>query len=204
MTSMTSTAPATGGIEFPAAFAANSAHYRSLIRRQRLMGWARQFGLEDDLEQLALLELARLAPRYDPARSPSLDHYLASIVSSRLSDCVRQLKRQHRDIVDGSHTSLDSAGDSAIEAADGDAETDEPASDDSVFDRVAQTQSSRALVLAITALPARQREVMTLVLEDLTDREIAEGLGVSVQSINKTRLTAIANLQRALLAQSLN
>jgi RNA polymerase sigma factor (sigma-70 family) len=182
MTSMTSTAPAPGGLEFPAALAANSAHYRRLIRRQRLMGWARQFGLEDDLEQLALLELARLTPRYDPARSPSLDHYFGAILSDRMSDCVRQLKRQHRDIVDGSHSSFDSADDSATEATDEDAATRELASNDSVFDYVAQAQSSRALARAIETLPARQREVTALVLEDLTDREIADKLGVSACS----------------------
>jgi len=199
MASHVSTQPAPGTIRFSADFAANVPRYQTLIRRQPLMRWAKAFRLEEDLEQLTLLELARVEPRFDPTRAASNAHFFSAVVASRVSDSFRLLKRQHRDVVDDKHVSLN---DDYGSDGDGDGEelgarifVDETGPDVVVADAM-RRQAVTALRAAIEHLSTRQREVIELVLGDLTDAEIAAQLGVSVQAVNKTKLAAIANLKQ--------
>jgi len=198
MASLVSTPSASGAIRFSADFAAKIPRYQKLIRRQPLMRWARTFRLEDDLEQLTLLELARVAPRFDPTRAASNDHFISAVLPSRVSDSIRVLKRQHRDIVEDTHVSLndDSDGDEEV----GTRFLDETGLD-TVVEEAMHHQAVAALRSAIEHLSPRQREVIGFVLEDLADADIAAQLGVSVQAINKTKLAAIAKLKQLVPAE---
>lgn len=195
MASRVSTQPAPGAIRFSADFAANVPRYQALIRRQPLMRWAKAFRLEEDLEQLTLLELARVEPRFDPTRAASNEHFFSAVVASRVSDSVRLLKRQHRDVVDDKHVSLNNDNGSEGEEPGAHFFVDETGPDTVVADAM-HHQAVTALHAAIEHLSTRQREVIELVLGDLTDAEIAAQLGVSVQAVNKTKLAAIANLKQ--------
>ena len=79
---------------------------------------------------------------------------------------------------------------------------DEGGEDDPVVDRAMRAQVAQAVYMAIKTLPCRQREVIELSLEDMTDKEMAEHLGVTVQSVNKTRLAAIAKLRQVVSSKT--
>jgi hypothetical protein len=61
-----------------------------------LAQWARERGLEDDLVQLALLHLARVDSRFDPARATSPHRCRMAILAARVSDCFDLLMRARR------------------------------------------------------------------------------------------------------------
>jgi RNA polymerase sigma factor (sigma-70 family) len=199
MASAPSTQTVSGGVRFSADFIANIPRYQQAIRSHRVMPWARQRALEDDLEQLALIDLARVEARFDPARATSPHHFRLAVLGSRVSDCASLLMRMHREVTGEIEDTLD-AGDQVddddVSFADSEYITDDP-----VLDRAIRAQVARAVYEAIPTLPFRQRQVIELALEDCSDREIAEQLGVSVQAVNKSRLAAIANLKQVVLAK---
>jgi RNA polymerase sigma factor (sigma-70 family) len=198
MASVNSTYPEPAPARFPAEFVANIPQFKDMVRRRGAMRWAKQYGLEDDLEQLALLEIARIVPKFDPGMATSLDHFVGACLNRCLTDCIRMLKRGHREIVDGMHYSIDAPRreDAVTSVLDEVASLGE--SMNPVFEEVVRTQVNVQLRSACALLPPRQREVIELVLSDYTDKEISEEIGVTVQSVNKSRLGAIVNLRRLL------
>lgn len=192
MASSVSTQPASGA-DFPADFLSNIGIYQQRIRRHRLTAVARQFHLHDDLEQIALLELARVARR--TGGLPASDHpHFHVVLSSRVSNSLRLLKRQHREIANGAFVSIDDHGDGGDEPVE--QTLPDQVDPDTALDSAMRNQAAAALRSALLRLTARQREVIELVLEDLTDAEIASRLGVTVQAVNKTRLLAIGKLKQ--------
>lgn len=199
MASTASTPTAAGEIRFSADFVANIPSYERAIRRHRVMSWARQRSLDDDLVQLTLVDLARVDAYFDPQRASSPHHFRLAVLGSRVSDSYRLLMRLHREVTGVIIDELDSDIENAIEDARvSDLERD---TDDPVVDAAIRAQAARMIVAAIAHLASRQREVIELALEDRSDKEIASRFGVSVQSANKTRLAAIANLKRVLVAE---
>lgn len=181
-------------------FLANLPSIRRAIRGQPTAKWARQRGLEEDLVQLALMDLARVESRFDAGRASSRQHFRMAVLPTRVSDCVAALKRQHSDFVS---LDEDRAGD---ERSDEDAEPIDFEEDAVLLgDQVTQTamrrQLASTLIAAIEDLPATQRRVMELALTDCSDREIADKLRVSVQAVNKSRRAAIAKLRGVVLAK---
>ena len=199
MASTVSTQPAPGELRFSADFIANITVYQRAIRGQRVMRWARERSLDDDLVQAALLDLARVDCRYNPARATSAHHFRLAVLSSRVSDCASVLMRMHREVAEGTHHSEDDEG--TREDTGTPAQRTEQAGDNPVLDDAIRGQTASAVRAAVKTLPARQREVIELVLNDHTDREIAEQLGVTVQAVNKNRLSGIAKLKQRVLAQ---
>ena len=198
MASAASTPSATDGIRFTPDFVANIPTYERAIRRHRVMSWARQRSLEDDLVQLALVGLARMDARFDPARASSPHHFRLAVLGSRVSDSARFLRRMHSEVTGVIDDELDSdTDDSNSNIA---PEGDQPAGDP-VLESVARGQAWRRVASAIAVLPGRQREVIELALQDYSDKEIGAHVGVTVQSVNKTRLAAIENLKRAVGAE---
>jgi len=203
MASDASTPPAPGTPYFSPDFLLQLGSYQRAIRGQRIAGWARDRGLEDDLVQLALLDLARVEGRYDPARATSAHHFRMAVLPSRVNDCVDALMRMHPDFVSLDEERSESAfPDENVEHE----EVDEDAFQlgDSVLDLVIRRQFAMALRTAISALPVVQRRVLELVLEDYTDREIAEELGVSIQAVCTARGKGIAKVRVALAEHLLN
>ncbi|WP_164964334.1 sigma-70 family RNA polymerase sigma factor [Rubrivivax sp. JA1026] len=204
MASDASTPSATSAVRFSPDFLDHLPSYQKAIRGQRIANWARQRGLEEDLVQLALLDLARVESRFDPARAASAHHYRMAVLPSRVSDCVDALMRLHSDFVtlDEERADSDFADDETDRA-----ESEEEAFQlgDPVFAIAMRRQCAEALCVAIAALPSVQRRVLELALADYTDREIAEELGVSVQAVCTARGKGTAKVQAALDAShSLN
>ena len=190
MASVRSTSSAAAGVRFSATFVANIPQYQRAIYRQPVMRWARERSLDDDLVQLALLDLARVEARFDPARATSPHHFLLAVLGSRVSDCADRLMRMHRDTVDNvADDYRDEECDDNVDGARAHSHAGH-AEDDPVVERAVRAQFAAVAYAGIATLPARQREVIALALEDETDKEIAVRLGVSVQSVNKTRLAA--------------
>jgi RNA polymerase sigma factor (sigma-70 family) len=200
MASVASTQAAQGGVRFSADFISHIPRYQQAIRRQPVMGWARERGLDEDLAQLALIDLARVDARYDASRATSPHHFRLAVLSSRVSDCANVLKNMYREVTGEIDPDLD-PDDEVGEDDDVQRGSDERAEGDPVLERAMRAQIALATYLAIKALPARQREVIELQLEDMTDKEIAEQFGVTVQAVNKTKLAAIANLRQVVGAQ---
>jgi RNA polymerase sigma factor (sigma-70 family) len=199
MASDASTPSAAGAVYFSPDFLAHLPSYKKAIRGQRIAKWARQRGLEEDLVQLALLDLARIESRFDPARAASPHHYRMAVLPSRVSDCVDVLMRLHSDFVslDEERGESDYVDDEVDHA-----ETEEGAVHlgDPVFFIAMRRQCAQALCAAVAALPAVQRRVLELALADYTDREIADELGVSVQAVCTARGKGIARVHAALHA----
>lgn len=181
---------ASSEVQFSTDFAASVPAYLARIRRHPFARWGRLYGLQADLEQLTLIELARIATRTGTLPAANDPHF-SVVLTQRLSNCIRALKRNHRDIVDDSHLSID-------KKVDGD-----PAGENLLIDEIGtdtveaveRHQAIAALRRAIEALTARQREVIDLILAEMTEAEIAIELGVSVQAVNKTKLAAYARLR---------
>lgn len=197
MASDASTHFAAGAVHFSPDFLANLPSYQKAIRGQRIAQWARQRGLEEDLVQIALLDLARVEGRYDPTRATSAHHYRLAVLPSRVSDCVDTLMRLHRDFV-----SLDEErAESDVEGEDAErheAEEDACHLGDPVFNLAMRREFALALRDAVAALPAVQRRVIELTLADYTDREIADELGVSVQAVCTARMKGTAKVRAAI------
>jgi RNA polymerase sigma factor (sigma-70 family) len=199
MASVVSTHPATNSVGFSPDFIANIPKYQQAIRRHRMMHWARERRLEDDLEQLALLDLARVDVRFDPNRASSPHHYRMAVLASRVSDCADVLVRMHSDITgydEGLLQDDDLDDDDGVDARDGRLFADDP-----VLDAAIRGEMAAAMYEAVANLPSRQRQIAQLVLADFTDKEIAIELGISVQAVNKGRLAGVANLERVIRAQ---
>jgi RNA polymerase sigma factor (sigma-70 family) len=201
MASVDLTHPAPGDIRFSADFVANISRYQLAIRRQPVMGWARERNLDGDLAQLALLDLARVDARFDPTRATSPHHFRLAVLGSRVSDCARMLMRMHREIAEDVHLSLDAEDEEGDEGFGARFQRSEHADDNPVLDEAIRGQVASAVYASVKTLPARQREVIELLLEDFTDKEIAAQLCVTVQAVNKTKLAAIAKLKQVVLTQ---
>lgn len=201
MASVASTQAAASGVRFSADFISHIPRYEQAIRRQPVMGWARERGLDEDLAQLALIDLARVDARYDASRATSPHHFRLAVLSSRVSDCANVLKNMYREVT--GEIDPDLHADDDAEGKDDDVRhgKDEGGEGDPVLDRAMRAQGAQAAYMAIKTLPSRQREVIELMLEDMTDREMAEHLGVTVQAVNKTRLAAISKLRQVVGAQ---
>lgn len=194
MASDASTRSASGAVHFSQDFLAHLPNYQKAIRGQCIAQWARQRGLEDDLVQLALLDLARVESRYDPARATSAHHYRLAVLPSRVSDCVDKLMRMHSDFIslDEERAEPDLEGEDAEMY---EAEEDALNVGDPVFTLAVHREFAMALRDAIAALPAVQRRVIELTLADYTDREIADELGVSVQAVCTARMKGTAKVR---------
>lgn len=206
MASIDSTFPDPAPARFPAEFVANIPQFKDMVRRRSAMRWAKQYGLEDDLEQLALLEIARIVPKFDPALANSLDHFVGACLNRCLTDCIRALKRGHRETVSSSHFSIDTPHheDGATSVLDEMAAFS--GATNPVFDDAVRAQVNVQLHKACEMLPPRQREVVELLLRDYTDKEISGEIGVTVQSVSKSRLSAVVNLRKLLpgISEQLN
>jgi RNA polymerase sigma factor (sigma-70 family) len=196
MASDESTLPAAVAVQFSPDFVANLPSYQKAIRRQRIAKWARERGLEEDLVQLALLDLARVEARFDPTRAASAHHYRMAVLPSRVSDCADALMRLHTDFVslDEERTESDFSDEETERHA---AEEDAFRLGDPVITLAMRRQFARALRHAIEALPTVQRRVIELALADYTDREVADELCVSVQAVCTARVKGIAKIQAA-------
>jgi RNA polymerase sigma factor (sigma-70 family) len=194
MASDASTQSAPGAVHFSSDFVANLPTYQKAIRSHRLATWARERGLLDDLVQLALIDLARVESRFDPARATSPHHYRMAVLGSRVSDCFAQLKRMHGDAFGHRDDEADEVEDcDCIEIG-----TGEVATGDAVIADATLAQLVRELVALVDELPTVQRKVLELALVDYSDREIAEHLGVSIQAVNTARRKGLAKIQAAL------
>lgn len=196
MASNVSTRTARGAVCFSQDFVANIRTYQKAIRGHHTARWARDRGLEDDLVQLALLDLARVDSRFDPARATSPHHYRMAVLGSRVSDCFDHLQRTHGDVIEYDDDRNDAEG-----SPDGDQmvhDAHETAGHDAVFADASCAQFVRALVAIAEALPSVQRKVIELALADHSDREIADALGVSIQAVNVARRKGLAKIQAAL------
>jgi RNA polymerase sigma factor (sigma-70 family) len=196
MASDASTRSAPDAVRFPQDFVDNIPIYQNAIRGHRTARWARDRGLEDDLVQLSLLDLARVDSRFDPTRGTSPHHYRMAVLGSRVSDCFDHLQRTHGDVVE-----YDDDRDDAEGSPDGDQmdhEAHETAGHDLVFADASCAEFVRALVAIVEALPSVQRKVIELALADHSDREIANALGVSIQAVNVARRKGLAKIQAAL------
>lgn len=186
-------------VRFASDFAAHIQTYRKVIRGQGVMRWARDRHLDDDLEQSALIDLARVDARFDPSRGISAHHFRLAVIPSRVSDCAQALMRMHPDtpILDEDKDRCVEEDEFAVgdDAAEGNGTCE---NHDSVLDAAIRAETASAIAGAIAKLPPRQREVIGYALADYTDREIAAELGVSVQAANKTRRKAIESLKRIL------
>lgn len=192
-----STPSAARGVHFSPDFLANLPSYQKAIRRQRIAKWARERGLEEDLVQLALLNLARVEARYDPMRASSAHHYRLAVLPSRVSDCVDTLMRMHSDFVSLDHDRAECNVDGE-DAEIHEAEEDALQIGDPVFTLAARRELAQALRDAVAVLPAAQRRVIDFTLADYTDREIAEELGVSVQAVCTARVKGTAKVRAAI------
>ena len=198
MASVASTPSAVDEIRFAPDFVSNVSTYERAIRRHRVMSWARQRSLGEDLVQQALLDLSRVDARYDSTRASSPHHFRVAVLHSRVSDSARVLRRMHGEVAAA-------AGDTELDfdptgggTDNPDFETEQPGSDP-VMAEAERAQVWRAVTAAIAELPGRQREVIELALDDCSDKDIAAHLGITAQAVNKSRLAAIANLRRALV-----
>jgi RNA polymerase sigma factor (sigma-70 family) len=200
MASVHSTHPASGDVRFSADFIANIPRYQLAIRRQPVMGWASERNLDGDLAQLALLDLARVDSRFDATRATSPHHFRLAVLGSRVSDCARKLMRMHHEVADV-HIPLDADDEEGDEGFGARFQRSEEAGENPVLDGAIRGQVASAVHAAVKTLSARQREVIELLLEDLTDKEIAAHLCITVQAVNKTKLAAIAKLKQVVLAQ---
>jgi RNA polymerase sigma factor (sigma-70 family) len=217
--------------------------YRRLkfsARIRPMMSWAAQHSLEDDLDQLALIELDGLAKKFDPSVGTTMDQYVGTMLPVRLFSCLRALKSSYCDPVfkhskngmprfsEAFHNDLDAADSSEENAhvfADNaptsfesepdrsqvqteklrsrqdtawDAHRHESCKDDAVFEELLRCQMAVRLRAAIECLPVRQSQIVLLMLEDCTDGEIANRLGITKQAVSKSRLLAIAHLKETM------
>ncbi|MGD9602452.1 MAG: sigma factor-like helix-turn-helix DNA-binding protein [Gammaproteobacteria bacterium] len=191
-----STPSATGAVVFTADFLINLRSYQTAIRKQRVARWARQRGLEEDLVQLALLDLARIDARFDPSRGKSAHHYRLAVLPSRVSDCVDALKRLHPDFVSLNEECANADVDDEYPATH-QAESAATCHGDPVFTLAVREETATALRAAIAALPKVQRRIIEFVLADYTDREIAANLGVSIQAVCNARVKGTSALRSA-------
>lgn len=201
MASARSTHSAPGDVRFTADFIANIPRYQHAIRRQPAMGWARERTLDADLAQLVLLDLAQLEDQFDSTRATSPHHFRLAVLASRVSDRARMLMRMHREVAEDLNPSLDADDEQGDEGFGARFQRSEEAGENTVLDGVIRGQVASAVYAVVKTLPARQREVIELLLEDMTDKEMAEQFGVTVQAINKTKLAAIAKLKQVVVAQ---
>lgn len=175
--------------------AARVSAFRRLVRSQPVMAWARARSLNDDLEQLGLIEIAKILRTYDAQRGTTAEQYVGVAIRSRLLSCVRTLSSTNgRDLeqsIDGALTTDDERRPSEQPPSDSAQNADAP-------DHLARTQLARAVRDEVLRLPTRQREVIELMLADHTEREIAHKLGVSVQAVNKTKQGAFEALKLSL------
>ena len=200
MASAASTPSAIDGIRFAPDFVANIPTYERAIRRHRVTSWARQRSLDDDLVQLTLVGLARMDARFDPTRASSPHHFRLAVLGSRVSDSARLLRRMHSEVTLVVNDELDA--DSNEQDSDGAlGSPDQEPDSDPVLESIARQEAWQLVAKSITALPPRQRQVIDLALQDQSDKEIAAHVGVTIQSVNKTRLAAIENLKRTVGAQ---
>lgn len=200
MASVASTPSVTGVIRFSADYISNIPRYKQAIRRQPVMRWASARGLDEDLTQLALIDLARVDARFDPERATSPHHFRLAVLGSRVADCASALMRMYREVTG----ELDTDRDADVDSGEDDREVNDSGVrelGDPVLERAMRAQVARAVYAAVKALPYRQRQVIEFALEDLSDREIAAKFGISTQAVNKTRLSAIGNLKQVVLSQ---
>lgn len=70
--------------------------------------------------------------------------------------------------------------------------------DDSDDVVVSREEAYRQLLIAIEALPAKQRQLFLLSIEGKTSHEIAEEMGIALESVKKQRQRGIARLRTTL------
>ncbi len=115
--------------------------------------------LQEDLLQEILIAIHRALPSLE--RSQSLAAFVYRIAHNRSVTHVMKRASERR------------------RAGDGEIETDNPTPEQLLI----ADERSRRVSNAIRRLPLRYRQVMTLLLEDLSYAEIAEALGLSLSNV---------------------
>lgn len=181
---------------FPSAFndSVRIGAFRRVLRAHPTMAWARARSLHDDLEQIALLEVAKVLRQFDPSVGTSVEQFVGVAMRQRMFSCRRALLGAY-----GVSPESDEVTDAHDEFGQADNIPDANPSAN-VEEVCAQRQRTQSLGNAVAALPTRQRAIVQLMLEDHTEREIAEQLGVSIQAVNKSKLSAIKTLQQVLVS----
>ena len=77
--------------------------FRRVVRAHPAMAWARARHLNDDLEQLGLLEAAKIAQTFDPRAGTSVEQYVGVALRTRLFSCRRALLSLNRPGNRGGH-----------------------------------------------------------------------------------------------------
>lgn len=167
--------------------------FRRVVRAHPVMVWANARSLGDDLEQLALLEIANILRSYNPNLGTTPEQYVGIALRTRLFSCQRALTSAYGDPSVGQG---DESGDVADHEQKEDMEREATGHVDCTFNTYADKQLARHLKLGIAQLPHRKRQVIEMTLEDSTEREIAQELAVSVQSVNKSKQGAIKVLTK--------
>lgn len=201
--------------------------FKRLTRSRKLapmMAWARSRSLDEDLQQLGLIELAKLLQKFDPGVGTTVEQYVGSTLPARMVTCLRSLNRDYCDRLDqaAADHGLDSPeedGDDSIadhedfvstkpaceSSIAGDA-TGMPDDDAFAFEIVGDAAANAlewkrvmaTLHREIERLPSRQAEVVRLGLADYTDGEIAQHLEISKQAVSKAKQKAVAVLSQAI------
>ncbi len=137
--------------------------------------YERDRALREELVQEILLAVVVALPRLeDPAK---LKPFVYRIAHNRAVSHVARRVREPR-----------------TEEADDALRSDAPSQERALIDR----QQSEALVEAVRALPLPYRQVVTLLLEDLSYEEIAEALGISLSNVGVRANRAKAKLRELL------
>jgi RNA polymerase sigma-B factor len=197
----------------------------------------------DDLTQVAMLELVRVAGRFDPTHGTAFAHYAFPCIvgavkkhfrdngwsmhvtrrmqelhlqTSRaipdltqllgrtptVPDLAIHLRLSEEDTRDGLHTRY-AYRTRSLEQPAGDGEDGELGQLLGGPDGLLESVPDRhALAQCMAGLPQRERSILYLrFVDDLTQREIAEQLGVSQMHVSRLLIRSLATLRRVLTAQ---
>jgi RNA polymerase sigma factor (sigma-70 family) len=180
---------------------------RRVVRAHPLMCWARARSLGDDLEQLALMEVPNILRGYQPGHGTTPEQYVGSALRVRLFSCKRTLVRIYGATTTTQYVEFrDATSEADLEEDVGfasDSDSDGDGGVDAAFTGYAVAERTRLLTACIPRLPNRQRQIIDLALQDNTEREIAQQLGISVQSVNKGKQSALKAL-RVMLAATIH
>jgi RNA polymerase sigma factor (sigma-70 family) len=152
--------------------------FDTLIRRHqdRVAGIARWHtgdrALAVEVAQEAFVDLLQAVPKYQPRGK--FEGFLYRIVVNR---CRREGRRRRR---------WRNVGEAAV---------DELRSDETGFELVLERERERRLSDAIWELSRPLREVVTLWIEGLTDKQIAEALRIAEGTVRSRRFSSIAKLR---------
>lgn len=206
-------------------FEASLPTFKRLTRSRKLapmMAWARSRGIDEDLEQLGLIELAKLLGKFDPSVGTTVEQYIGSTLPARMVTCLRSLNRDYCDPVDQMASSHETGSSEFRDALADDGDPLSTLQDDEIsiagdamgvtdatafaFEIVGDTAANAlewkrimaTLLREIEQLPNRQAEVVRLGLAGYTDGEIAQHLGISKQAVNKSKQKAIEGLSQVM------